>query len=260
MGILNLTPDSFSDGGKFDGPESAISRFRQLIEDGADIIDIGAESSFGPEAQVTAEEEWGRLEPVLVSLRGRDDRGNLLMIPMISIDTWKSDVAEKALQMGARMINDVTALRGDSRMVEVMVEYKPFICLMYSAHETPYAQKTVIQYPDVIETIRQFLLKQTNLLIDRGFPKEKIIIDPGLGYFISSDPKYSWEIIDRLEELQSLGFPILISPSMKSFLGGPIEARLQKTLGASEMCLAHGANILRVHHVREHKVLLDEVV
>lgn len=266
MGILNLTPDSFlkvtdanfqmmsesDESTNHSNPEGEDyhSRLQELIDQGADIIDIGAESTFGPESQVYAEEEWGRLEPVLSQID--------FSKTFVSVDTWKAEVAEKALELGVQMINDVTALRGDSKMIEVLLEHKPYICLMYSADETPYASRTNYQYQDVMSTISQFLRKQTQLLLDKSFPREKIIIDPGLGFFISSDPHFSWEIIDRLEELKELGFPILIGHSMKSFLGGPIEKRLPKTLGAAEMCLEHGAKILRVHHVAEHKKLLGE--
>ena len=273
MGILNLTPDSFSDGGKFLDPNQALDRVQQLIDDGADIIDIGAESTFGAEALVTAEEEWKRLEPVIISVTpteaeesltrgavrdpstplrcGRDDKKTT-----ISIDTHKSSVAARALDLGVDMINDVTALRGDPDMIDVLLKYQPYVCLMYSAYETPYAGRENKQYDDVIATIKMFLTKQTNLLISRGFPPEKIIIDPGLGFFLSTDPKYSWEVIDRLGELKTLGFPILVGPSMKSFLGGEIKDRLPPTLEVAKKCLANGANILRVHDVVGHKKIL----
>lgn len=253
MGILNITPDSFSDGGKFVDVQTIVQRINQLREEGADIIDIGAESTFGPEAQVSTEEEWERLEPVLKSLVETQD---LAALPVISVDTWKADVAEKALQSGVQMINDVTALRGDPRLIEVLLRYEPYVCLMFSAYETSYAGREEKQYDDVIRTIREFLDERTQQLLRRGFPQEKIVIDPGLGFFLSSDPAVSWEVIERLEELTSLGFPVLIGPSMKSFLGGDIKDRLPKTLEASKKCLRYGASILRVHHVKEHRGLV----
>ena len=253
MGILNITPDSFSDGGKFVDVQTIVQRINQLREEGADIIDIGAESTFGPEAQVSTEEEWERLEPVLKSLVETQD---LAALPVISVDTWKADVAEKALQSGVQMINDVTALRGDPRLIEVLLRYEPYVCLMFSAYETSYAGREEKQYDDVIRTIREFLDERTQQLLRRGFPQEKIVLDPGLGFFLSSDPAVSWEVIERLEELTSLGFPVLIGPSMKSFLGGDIKDRLPKTLEASKKCLRYGASILRVHHVKEHRGLV----
>ena len=248
MGILNVTPDSFSDGGKFTSSKEALEHVNQFIEDGADIIDIGAESTFGPESQITAEKEWKRLEPILTQIKYDE--------VFVSLDTYKSEVAENALKLGVQMINDVTALRGDDQMMDVLVKYQPYVCLMYSADETPYASRKNHQYDDVIQTLSDFLSKQSHLLLDRGFPKEKIILDPGLGFFLSSDPAVSWEVIDRLEEMKSLGFQILIGPSMKSFLGGNIEERGEKTLEASRKCLKNGADILRIHDVKSHLELL----
>jgi len=264
MGILNITPDSFSDGGKYVDVQTIIDRIRTLQEEGADIIDIGAESTFGPEAQVTAEVEWNRLEPVLKTLVETQDLASLpgfsdfaSLPPVISVDTWKADVAERALSIaGVQMINDVTALRGDPKMIEVLLKHQPYVCLMYSAYDTPYAGRENIQYDDVIETIKEFLDERTKELMNRGFPREKMMIDPGLGFFLSADPKYSWEVIDRLGELKSLGFPILIGPSMKSFLGEEMKDRLPKSLEAAKRCLENGASIIRVHHVKEHRGLV----
>lgn len=249
MGILNLTPDSFSDGGKFGNVEIALKRINEMWQEGADIIDIGAESTFGPEAQVNAEEEWGRLMPTL----SRIDYNKIF----VSVDTWKAEVAGKALSLGVQMINDVTALRGDPKMIDVLLKYKPYVCLMFSAYESPYAGRENKQYDDVIRTIKEFLHEKAKELLDSGFPREKIIIDPGLGFFLSSDPNVSWEVIDRLSELKSLGFPILVGPSMKSFLGGEIKDRLPKSLDAAEMCLGNGVNILRVHQVKETAKLIS---
>lgn len=242
MGILNLTPDSFSDGGKYSDEQGALKQLQKLLDDGADIIDIGAESTFGPEAQVRADDEWQRLEPVLNGI----DFENIF----VSLDTYKAEVAEKALKMGVQMINDVTALRGDEQLMEVLLKYQPFICLMYSADETSYASRTDHQYEDVMQTVKEFLKTQTEQLLSRGFPKGKILVDPGLGFFLSSDPAVSWEVIERLAELEELGFPILIGPSMKSFLGGELSERAEKSVQASLQCLQNGANIVRVHDVK----------
>lgn len=244
MGILNITPDSFSDGGLFTDPEKALQQIQQMQMNGADIIDIGAESTFGPEAQVTAEEEWSRLEPILTQVDYEKT--------FVSLDTCKADVAERALELGVQMINDVTALRADERMIEVLLRYTPYICLMYSADESSFATRTNHHYADVIVTVSQFLKQQVDLLVSTGFPENKIILDPGLGFFLSSDPAVSWEVIDRLDELKKLGFPILIGPSMKSFLGGEIADRAEKSVEASKKCFRNGANIVRVHQVLEH--------
>ncbi|MDP3975655.1 MAG: dihydropteroate synthase [bacterium] len=245
MGILNLTPDSFSDGGKYGDPQAALRHLQQLLDEGADMIDIGAESTFGPEAQVSADEEWSRLEPILSQIDFKR--------VFVSVDTHKAEVAEKALRVGVQMINDVTALRGDSHMIEVLLKHRPYVCLMFSAYNTPYAGREARQYDDVIKSIKIFLRAQTELLISAGFPRDRIILDPGLGFFLSSDPGPSWEVIDRLAELKELGFPILIGPSMKSFLGGEIRDRLPKSLEAGKKCLQNGANIIRMHEVGKYR-------
>lgn len=251
MGILNITPDSFSDGGQFVDPQKALARIEEMKQEGATIIDIGAESTAQEESQVDDEEEWKRLEPVL----SRIDYSETF----VSVDTWKSEVAEKALQLGASMINDVTALRGDPEMLKVLLKFRPYVCLMYSSFTTPYAQKQTLHFDDVMKTIKFFLKKQTEQLTHFGFPKEKIMVDPGMGLFLSLDPSVSFKVIDQLEELTSLGFPILVGPSMKSFLGGEIKDRLSKTLEASKKCIDHGANILRVHHVKEHNNMIQSM-
>lgn len=249
MGILNLTPDSFSDGGLFLNFEKAMRRVEELKKEGADIIDIGAESTAGPKSQISAEEEWKRLEPVLKRINYKNT--------FVSVDTYKSSVAETALKLGVQMINDVTGLRGDSRMADVLLRYKPYVCLMHSAYDTPYAGNEDKHFTDIIAVIKEFLLRQTNYLLHNGFPREKIIIDPGLGRFLSNDPAVSWEVIDRLSELKFLGYPILIGPSRKGFLGGAMKDRDQKTREASKKCVQHGANILRVHDVKIHQKLLQ---
>jgi dihydropteroate synthase len=247
MGILNVTPDSFSDGGKYIQGEEANRRIKVMLKDGADIIDIGAESTFGPEAQVSAEEEWSRLEPILSKIDYKQI--------FVSLDTSKAEIAELGMKLGVQMINDVTSLRADERMVDVLIKYKSYICLMYSADETSYATRTDHQYDDVIKTLSDFLRQQADRLIEAGFPREKIIVDPGLGFFLSSDPAVSWEVIDRLGELKSLGYPILIGPSMKSFLGGEITDRGPASVDAAEKCHKNGANIVRVHDVKAHRDL-----
>ena len=202
MGIVNVTPDSFSDGGLFLDAVDALKKIEELKKQGADIIDIGAQSSAGQKAQVSEEEEWERLEPVLSQI----DDGSIF----ISIDSYRARIAEKALQFGVQMINDVTALRGDPQMIDVLLQFKPYICLMHNAYETPYAGDEWKSYADVMKTIKNFLKERTGLLIQRGFPQDLIIIDPGMGRFLSNDPKVSIEVMDRLSELKELGFPILI--------------------------------------------------
>lgn len=239
MGILNLTPNSFSDGGAFLDSKKALNRISELQRDGADIIDIGAQSSASKKTQVTTDEEWRRLEPVLKKIDYTKT--------FVSVDTYRSDVAGKALNLGVQMINDVTGLRGDPKMIDVLCQYQPYVCLMYSAYDTPYAGNEEKHFTDIMAVIKAFLQRQTQSLLSRGFPREKIIIDPGLGRFLSNDPAVSWEVIERLAELKELGFPILVGPSRKSFLSGSMASRDKKTAEVCRKAIKHGASILRVH-------------
>ena len=178
MGILNLTPDSFSDGGRFNEPKKALERIEELIDQGADIIDVGAEST-GPGSKAVSEaEEIRRLESVMRLILEHQ----LTEKAVFSIDTSKATVAELALKHGFQIVNDVTALRGDPTMIDVLLKYKPYVCLMYAKDVPPKrTTRENREYDDVIETIKDFLKKQAGELLDRGFPQEKIIIDPRHG-------------------------------------------------------------------------------
>lgn len=244
MGILNMTPDSFSDGGEH--IFNFAFRILELIEGGADIIDIGGESTGPGSPDVSLEEEMKRVTPVIDFIAKK----HLTDKTVFSIDTYKSEVADYALAHGFQMVNDVTALRGDPRMIEVLLKYNPYIILMYSKDPTPRTTTEKIKYDDVIASIKTFLSESISHLVQAGFPEEKIIIDPGMGMFVSADPQYSFEIIERLGELKSLSYPICVGVSRKSFLGGALKDREQPTLEWSLKALWHGASIIRVHEVR----------
>jgi dihydropteroate synthase len=241
MGILNLTPDSFSDGGQYNTPEKAIERIHELIKDGADIIDIGAESTGPGSEDVSAEDELSRLKAV-VEL-------GLPKGPLYSIDTYKAAVAEYALENGFQMVNDVTALRGDPSMIGVLLKYQPEVVLMYSKDPTPRTTKDLIHYEDVMGTIMDFLVERSELLLEADFPPEKIILDPGMGAFVSGIPEYSFEIIQRLPELKDLGHRILIGISRKSCLGGGLKDRDKASVEWSLKAAEKGADIIRIHDV-----------
>ena len=243
MGILNITPDSFSDGGKF--ISHFAFRISHLMEEGADIIDIGGESTGPGSKDVSLEEEMKRIKPVIDFVV----KNKLTDKVLFSIDTYKSQVAEYALKNGFQMVNDVTALRGDSRMADILLKYKPYVVLMYSKDPTARTTRTEVRYADVIEEIKSFLEKRVKLLTDIGFPKDRIIIDPGMGAFVSAIPEYSFEIINRLSELKSLGYPILVGVSRKSFLGGKIEERDPISAEWSLKAIKNGASIVRIHNV-----------
>lgn len=245
MGVLNLTPDSFSDGGEFNDPERAIKRIEEMIVQGADIIDIGGESTGPGSRNVPEEEELARIKPVIEAIVEK----KLTNKALFSIDTYKSSIAEYALEHSFQMVNDVTALRGDPKMIDILLKYEPYVVLMHSKDPTPRTTKKAVEYDDVIASIKTFLLERISTLVEAGFPKDKIIIDPGMGAFISSIPDYSFEVVNRLKELKLLGFPILVSISRKSCLGGKMEDRDQPSVNWSLKALKNGASIIRIHNV-----------
>lgn len=246
MGILNLTPDSFSDGGKFNNLESALKRVKEIEKEGADILDIGGESSGPNSKNVSLEEELNRVIPVLKKIR------NHIKIP-ISVDTYKSKVARQALEEGADIINDITALRGDPKMAKVIASYKCPVILMYSKDKTARTTIKNKKYSDVIQTIKKFLQERISYAKKQGI--NQIIIDPGMGHFVSAIPKYSFEIISRLKEVKSINYPILIGISRKSFLGGQLKDRDEKALPLSTIAYLNGASIIRTHNIKETRNL-----
>ncbi len=244
MGILNLTPDSFSDGGQFNNINKALKQAQKLEAEGADILDIGGESTGPNSTYVSLEEELQRVIPILKKLRKH------LHIP-ISIDTYKAEVARQTLEEGANIINDVTALKGDNVMAKIAAKYSCPIILMYSKDHSPRTTIHAKKYKNVIKTIKKFFEKRLSYATSKGINKSQIILDPGMGQFISSIPKYSFEIISNLRELKALRHKILIGISRKSFLGGTLESRLDKGLVASAIAYLNGADILRTHDVSE---------
>ncbi len=245
MGILNVTPDSFSDGGRFSEIQNSKFKIQKLIEEGVDIIDVGGESTGPGSKDVSLEEEMKRIKPVIDYVKGN----NLTEKTLFSIDTYKSQVAEYALEHGFTMVNDVTALRGDPEMIGVLLKYQPYVILMYSKDDTPRTTTESVEYDDVMASVKTFLIDRISQLVEAGFPEDKIIVDPGMGMFVSADPKYSFEIIERLEELKSLGYPICVGVSRKSFLGGKLEDREQPSVDWSLKALQNGASIIRIHNV-----------
>ena len=245
MGILTLTPDSFSDGGQFNELEKAKRRIQEMIKSGASIIDIGGEST-GPGApDISADEELNRVKPIIDFI----SENGLIKKAIFSIDTYKSVVAEYALSHGFHMVNDVTALRGDENMLSVLLKYKPYIVLMYSKDSTARTTRESVEYDDVMHSVKAFLRERMNFLKEAGFPKQRIIVDPGMGMFLSANPKYSFEVITRLEELKTLECPVLIGISRKSCLGGPLEERDGPSVEWSMKAIQNGAAVIRIHDV-----------
>jgi len=240
MGILNVTPDSFYDGGKYDELENALKRIEEMIEQGADIVDIGGESTGPGSAEVSVEEEMGRVIPTIEKAIS----GKRLAI---SIDTYKFEVAREAIKLGAQFINDITAGRGDEKMFGLIAKTGCKYILMHSKDNSPRTTIQQLQYEDVLETIHEFFEDRIREALNAGIKKEQLILDPGLGHFVSSDPKYSWKILNNLEFLHDFGCPILVSPSRKSFTGKTLEG----TLEATKIAVEHGASIVRTHDILE---------
>lgn len=269
MGILNVTPDSFYDGGKYNDLENATVRIEEICEQGANIVDIGGESTGPGSEDISAEEEMGRVIPVIrkvvsgewlvVSDEKEEDTKQEKKIEEnhinVSVDTYKSEVARAAIELGVEIINDVTAGRGDEKMFKLIAETGCKYILMHSKDNSPRTTIQQLEYEDVLETIHEFFEDRIREAENSGIKKEQMILDPGLGHFVSSDPKYSWEILNNLEFLHDFGCPILVSPSRKSFT----EKTLEGTLEATKIAVEHGANIIRTHDVLETKKLIDKI-
>jgi dihydropteroate synthase len=243
-GILNVTPDSFSDGGRYQDPEVAIGRAHELVDSGADLLDIGAESTRPGAEPVDAEEEWRRLEPVLTGL-------SALAMPL-SVDTTKLEVARRALEVGAAVINDVSGLREDPRLAELAAESGAGLVLMHM-RGTPRTMQTDTRYDDLIGDVRRFLERALDRAVQAGCHPEQVVLDPGIGFGKSTEGNL--ELLARVDAFAALGRPILVGPSRKTFIGQllnlPSDERVEGTIGACVMALDRGAHIFRVHDVRE---------
>jgi dihydropteroate synthase len=245
MGILNVTPDSFSDGGKFNALDKILSRAIEMVEDGADIIDIGGESTRPGAEPISLDEELKRVIPVI-------KRISSVINKPISVDTYKSKVAAQAIEAGASIVNDVSGLRFDEDMPELIAKSGLPVVIMHMKGE-PHNMQQDPEYKSVIGEISDFLNNQAEMAISKGIAKDRIILDPGIGF--GKTLMHNLEIMHFLSEFKSLGYPILIGPSRKSFIGGildlPVEDRLEGTAAAIAYGISQGANIVRVHDVKE---------
>jgi dihydropteroate synthase len=244
MGIVNVTPDSFSDGGMHLDPEVAVAAARRMVEDGATIVDVGGESTRPESEGVSLDEELRRVVPVLERLEG---------VP-VSIDTAKSEVARRALELGAELVNDVTALRGDPDVAGVVADADAYLCLMHMLGE-PRTMQLDPRYDDVAGEVAAFLEERLAFAVEAGIPEERVCLDPGLGFGKTAEQNF--ELLRRLDVLVALGRPVLVGASRKSSFGRLFdpEARtgsLAASLGAAVAAYERGASIFRVHDVREH--------
>lgn len=245
MGIVNVTPDSFSDGGRYFDTVSAIRRAEQLAAEGADLLDIGGESTRPGAEPLPDDEEIRRVVPVIERLAHR------IGIPL-SIDTYKSSVARAALDAGAVIVNDISALTADPEMLSVISNEHATVVLMHMAG-TPKTMQMNPRYQDVVSEVREFLTRQANAAGRAGV--KQIIVDPGIGFGKNLD--HNLDLMRNLRAATPEGFPILIGPSRKSFIGkilnAGVEERLEGTAAAVAACIIRGAHIVRVHDVKEMK-------
>jgi dihydropteroate synthase len=258
MGVVNVTPDSFSDGGEYLDPVAAIAHARDLLGEGADILDVGGESTRPGAGRVSATEETARVLPVLDGIATIDWTQIRDKPPQVSIDTSKAAVARAAIAAGAEMVNDVSALRADPEMVELLVESGAECCLMHMLGE-PRTMQREPHYEDVVDDVRAFLEQRLRFAVDAGIAEERITLDPGIGF--GKTIEHNLTLLRRLGELTTLGRPLLVGTSRKSFLGeiiateagesepAAIERRLPATIATNVLALERGASIFRVHDV-----------
>jgi len=245
MGVVNVTPDSFSDGGVHLQPAAAVAAGWRMLDEGAAIVDVGGESTRPGSEGVSVDEELRRVVPVLEGLHGAP----------ISIDTTKAEVARRALELGAELVNDVTALRADEAMAQVVAEAGAYVCLMHMQGE-PRTMQLAPTYEDVASQVAAFLEQRLRFAVDAGIAENVVCVDPGIGF--GKTVEQNFELVRRLDVLTSLGRPVLIGFSRKSSLGrilgdpnattGPLSASIAVAVAAYE----RGATIIRAHDVREH--------
>lgn len=244
MGILNVTPDSFSDGGRFQTLDAALAHAGEMVADGADILDVGGESTRPGHEQITDEEEIARVVPVIEKLKQEFD------IP-ISIDTYKSSVAEAALQAGADLVNDIWGLKYDEHMASLIVKYDAACCLMHNRNEAVYQDFLADFMDDMRECIR--------IATEAGIKGEKIILDPGVGF--GKNYEMNLEIIREVGRMQELGYPILLGTSRKSVIGLtldlPSDQREEGTLATTVYGILNGCSFVRVHDVKANRRAID---
>ena len=243
MGILNTTPDSFSDGGQFNSSETAINHALKMIQEGADIIDVGGESTRPGAAAVSVEDEMERVVPVIKALREQSD-------VCISIDTSKPEVMRAAVQAGASLVNDVNGLR-ELGALEVCAELDVLVCVMHMQGQ-PRTMQNSPHYDDVLEDVKSFLQGRVNECVAAGIRQENIIIDPGFGF--GKTLQHNLQLLQQLDEFEVLGVPVLVGLSRKSMLGlvldSPVEQRLHASVAAAVFAWTKGAKIFRVHDVK----------
>jgi dihydropteroate synthase len=246
MGVVNVTPDSFSDGGMFVDPAAAAAHARRLVAEGAAVVDVGGESTRPGSLGISLDEELRRVVPVFELLEGR--------VPL-SVDTSKAGVARRALELGAVMVNDITALRGDPELAGVVIDGGACVCLMHMLGE-PRTMQRAPRYEDVVSEVAAFLEERLASAVAAGIPEERVCLDPGIGF--GKTTRHNLELLAGLEAIVALGRPVLLGISRKRFLARvlgdeqSITSPLSASVAAAVFAYERGASIFRVHDVREH--------
>ncbi len=251
VGVLNVTPDSFSDGGRYLAPEAALRRAREMVAEGADLVEVGGESTAPGRRPVGAEEEWRRIAPVVEALAGA--------LPLV-IDTYRAETARRALAAGALAVNDVSALRADPAMAETVAAAGGGLVLMY-AKDAPLPHVTVrdVRYGDVVAEIAAFLRERAAVATAAGVAADAIVLDPGWGAFVSHDQTFTFELLRRFDDLarRLAPFPAMVAVSRKGFLGGERHRRDPLSQLAALHAVERGARFIRTHDPRMMREFLE---
>lgn len=250
MGILNVTPDSFSDGGNYNNIEAAVKKAKEMVKDGADIIDIGGESTRPGARYISEEEEIARVVPIIKAIKEELD-------VLVSIDTYKSKTAEEAIKAGADIINDVWGFKKDSNMAKIAAKYEVPCILMHNREDKPYS--------NLMKNILSDLIDSINIALDAGVKRENIILDPGIGF--AKTYEENLEVMNNLDKVVNIGFPVLLGTSRKSMIGLaldlPVDNRVEGTIATTVAGIMKGCKIVRVHDVLENKracVMTDKIL
>lgn len=247
VGIVNVTPDSFFPGARWPDRQAAIAAGLSLVADGADVLDVGGESSRPGAAPISAQEEMDRVLPVIRGLRAETES-------ILSVDTTKAAVAREALAEGASMVNDISALRSEQEMTDVVASSGAVVVLMHM-QGTPQTMQIAPRYHDVVEEVSRFLLDRAAAAEASGIASDRIVLDPGIGF--GKTQQHNVDLLRRLSTLCSYGYPVMVGVSRKAFLGGtrglPASDRLEATIAANTAAILRGASMIRVHDVKEAK-------
>ena len=251
MGVVNVTPDSFSDGGRHLAADAAVAHGRRLVADGAHLLDLGGESTAPGSRPITSDEELERIEPVVRALAGE---------VVLSIDTYHAATASRCIELGAAVVNDVSALRADPEMAAVVRDLRPVLVMMHAKDgPLPHATDRPARYDDVVADVADWLSARVDVALAAGIDAGQIVVDPGWGKFLSLEPAHSWEVLARFEQLVArlAPIPVLVGTSRKGFLGGRLAERDPVSQLTALVAAEKGAALIRTHEVRMAAQFLD---